>query len=271
MTKSSFFYLSVLLVSFLFSPTAFAASTKSEVLALKEEVARLREGQESIQNDLAEIRKLLEEGARPAPSAPQAPTFQEREVSIRGASVKGDPEAALTLIEYSDYQCPFCSRHARQTMPQLLENYIEQGKVKFVMREFPIAGLHPRAPAAAQAALCARDQGRYWEMHDILFANQRQMSDENLQDYAEEIGLEASAFSACLESDKYMAQVEADIEEGKSMGVRGTPSFVLGYTDTENPDNVKAVRFVRGAQSYDNFVRVIEELLKDEPEGDSAP
>jgi protein-disulfide isomerase len=253
--------IAVTIISMIMSIPAFAASTKDEVIELQKEVQALKEGQDSIKNDLAEIKKLLESGARAAPTPPKPKPFEPRDVMITGAPVMGDTDAKVTLIEYSDYQCPFCARHSKQTMPEIIKNYIDEGKVKFVMREFPIPSLHPRATAASEAALCAGSQGKYWEMHDVLFSNQKKMSDDDLRDYAAEIGLDTGKFNTCLEQKDFAEQLGKDIEEGREMGVSGTPSFVLGITDSENPDKVHVTRFVRGARNYDAFAKEIDELL----------
>lgn len=265
--------MAIALLAILAIQPAWAASTKAEVLELQEEVKALKEGQAEMKSDLAEIKKLLESGARAAPTPPQAKPFEARDVMIAGASLMGDPDAAVTLIEYSDYQCPFCSRHAKQTMPQIIENYIDTGKVKFVMREFPIPSLHPRASAASEAALCAGAQGKYWEMHDVLFNNQRKMSDGDLRAYATEIGLDPGAFNECMENKEFAEQVAKDMEEGQEMGVRGTPSFVLGLTDSADPNKVRVTRFVRGARGYDAFAKEIDELLAEggEAEAEASP
>jgi len=241
--------------------SAQAASTKDEVLELQAEVQLLKDGQKAMQKDLAEIKKLLQQGAKAAPTPSAAKPFEPRDVSIAGAPVMGDVNAKVTLIEYSDYQCPFCSRHSTQTMPEIIKNYVESGKLKFVMREFPIPNLHARATAASQAALCAGDQGKYWEMHDVLFANQRKMSDEDLLGYGASIGLDSAQFSNCIEQGTHSDQVKKDIEQGQELGVSGTPSFVLGLTDPDDPDMVKVSRFVRGARSYADFAREIDDLL----------
>jgi protein-disulfide isomerase len=251
-------------ISMLMILPAFAASTKDEVRELKAEVQALKESVDSMQSDVAAIKKLLEDGARAAPKAPTAAPFEPKDVVIAGAPVLGQDDARVTLIEYSDYQCPFCARHSKQTMPEIIRNYVDDGKVKFVMREFPIPNLHPRAGAASEAALCARDQGKYWEMHDILFDNQRKMSDEDLTGYATTIGLDMNAYSSCMEQKKYAEQVQKDIAEGRRMGVSGTPSFVLGLTDPEDPDKVRVLKFVRGAQPYSAFSQAIDELLADD-------
>jgi protein-disulfide isomerase len=241
----------VTIISMVMSMPAFAASTKDELIELQKEVQALKAGQDSMKNDLAAIKKMLESGARAAPPKPKP--FEPRDVMITGASVMGNANAKVTLIEYSDYQCPFCSRHSKQTMPEIIKNYVNEGKVKFLMRE------------------CAGDQGKYWEMHDILFSNQRKMSDDDLSGYAAEIGLDAGKYSNCLEQKDYAERLKSDIEEGKAMGVSGTPSFVLGLTDSSDPNKVKVTKFVRGARDYDSFAKAIDELLAGEAKAEPSP
>ena len=254
------------LASMLLVQPAMAASTKDEVLALKEQVKALQESQDAIQKDLGEIKKLLEAGARPAGQRPPAPRFEPQDISYAGAPVMGKADAPVTLIEYSDYQCPFCKRHYLNTMPSLKENYIDTGKVKFIMREFPLTSIHPRATAASMAALCAKDQGKYWEMHNILFDNQKALSDDDIKSYGETIGLAVDTFAACMDSAKYQAQVDSDLKEGQGMGIRGTPSFAVGLTSPTDSDTVKVTKVIRGAQGHDAFAKEIEALLGGEEE-----
>ena len=150
----------------------WAASTKDELAELKGEVQSLKEGQAAMQKDLADIKKLLQQGARAAPSRP---AFKPTEVTIEGAPVLGAADAIVTLVEFSDYDCPFCRRHKDRVMPDLVKNFVDTGKLKYVMREFPLA-MHPNAKGAAQAALCAGDQDQYWQMHDKMFENQRKLA-----------------------------------------------------------------------------------------------
>lgn len=242
------------------SAQAAMAGTKEELQALRSEVEALQQGQEQIQKDLAEIKKLLEQGAR-APAAGPKP-FEPTDIEIGEVAYKGANDAPVTLIEYSDYQCPYCKRHATAVMPELIKSYVDSGKVRFIMREYPIPNLHPRATAASEAALCARDQGQYWGMHDLLFADQRAMADQNFKDHAASMGLDVEAFSACLESDAHMVQIRADQAEGQKLGISGTPSFVVGLTDSDDPDTVHLTKFIRGAQPFATFSAAIDDLLK---------
>jgi len=238
------------------SPVSWSAS--EDIQALQNEVSELKKGQEAMQKDLAEIKKLLKEGAR----APGGPAFKPQDVSVAGRPVKGDRSAPVTIITFSDYQCPFCKRHAEDTLPELVKKYVDTGKVKIVMEENPIESIHKYAMGASIAALCAGDQGKYWEMHDIMFTNNKNLGADELKGYAREIGLDSGAFDNCLDSEKHKDQVKEDLSTGRKLGVRGTPGFVFGLTDPKNPDTVKASDTVRGAQPADAFSEVIDKLLE---------
>jgi len=182
-------------------------------------------------------------------------------VSLDDDPVKGDPNAPITMIEFSDFQCPFCGKFFSTTLPLIEKNYIETGKVKFVYRDFPIPSIHPNAVPAALAAECADDQGKFWEYHDKLFEKQRQWESLDAQNgirtfeqFAEELDLDSDTFNTCLESTKYLAEVQNDLDDGLSYGVTGTPGFIIGN---------EKIGFVKlsGAQPYSVFERVIEQQL----------
>lgn len=238
----------------LLSLPTWAASTKDEVLTLQAQVAE-------IQKDLEEIKKLLKEGAR-APAKAAQPAFKPQTVSIGTSPVKGRDDARVTLFEYSDYQCPFCARNYREVLPVLQKEYIDTGKIKFVMRENPLPQLHKDANNASLAALCANDQEKYWEMHDIMFENPRQLSIDDLKSYAADIGLDTNAFNSCLDTKKHEKAIRRDMAVGSQLGVRGTPGFVLGLTNLEDPDKVNAMVFIKGAQGIDKFRLEIDKLLE---------
>lgn len=250
-------YASVLVISaslLLFSLSAWPASTKEEVLALKEQVAEM-------QSDLAEIKKMLEEGARAPAAAAQPAGFSPQTINLGDSPVKGNADAPVTLVEYSDYQCPFCARVYRDVLPALQEEYIDTGKLKFVMREYPLANLHKDATNAAIAAQCAGDQNKYWEMHDVLYENQKELGVDNLKAFAADIGLDTDTFNACLDGKETERRVRSDMASGAKLGVRGTPGFFLGLTDPSDPDKVDLTVFIRGAQSVDQFRASIDDLL----------
>ena len=151
-------------------------------------------------------------------------SFTRLPVDASKGFVRGNKAAPVTIVEFSDFQCPFCKR-ATPIVKQVLEHY--PGKVKWVFRDFPIASLHPDAPKAAEAARCAAEQGKFWEYHDVLFEKAPQLSIEELKRYAKDLKLDSAAFAKCLDSGKQAAAVKADIEQGDRLGITGTPTFFI--------------------------------------------
>ncbi len=166
----------------------------------------------------------------------------------------GDPNAPVTIVEFSDYQCPYCLRNFQQTFPKIKENYIDTGKVKYVFKDFPLS-FHKQAMPASMAAECAGEQGKYWEMHDKLFS-ERDRWNENpdvnnvMKDFAKELGLDTKQFNECFDSEKYKDEILADQQEGIAAGVKGTPAFFING------------QFLSGAQPYEVFKQVIDQALK---------
>ena len=148
------------------------------------------------------------------------------EVSLDDDAVKGDANAPVTIVEFSDYECPFCGKYVQETYPSIVSEYINTGKVKYVFRDFPL-DFHLNAQKAAEAAECAGDQDQYWEMHDYLFANQDYLAVDNLKGYAKDLGLDLAEFNDCLDSGKFADEVAADLLDGQAYGVSGTPAFFI--------------------------------------------
>ena len=166
---------------------------------LQEQLDTLREDQQALRKEFDELKKLLQDrGVIPPPRVQKI----DGVIELGVAPVKGSGAAPLTMIEFSDYQCPFCARHAQQTLPEIDRDYIATGKVRYVFRDLPLP-IHPEAPKAAEAAHCAGDQGKYWEMHDWLFANQGALGAEKLVEYGTALGLDAASYKACLDSGKH--------------------------------------------------------------------
>ena len=145
-------------------------------------------------------------------------------------------------------------------MPQIEKEYIKTGKLKYVALDFPLESIHKNAFKAAEAARCASDQGKFWEMHDRLFANQQALAPNNLPQHAQAIGLDVPKFQQCLDSGKYAATVRKDLAEGQKAGITGTPAFLLGVTVPNDP-MVKVIRVLKGAQPYTSFKDAIDSLL----------
>ncbi len=211
------------------------------------------------------------DGAGEAPSPQQDTQGQQQQDTVAVSDINledepslGSKDATVTVVEFSDYQCPFCRRFALNTFDQLKQNYIDKGKVRFVYKDFPLTQLgHNQAPLMARATQCAGEQDKYWELHDKLFNEQQQMSPrgtakfsaDKVTQWAEEIGLDMDAFTQCVDSDKYRSEVQNDLSEGKSLGVSGTPTFFI-YADGDE----QAQKLV-GAQPYSRFQAVIEDNL----------
>ena len=237
------------------------AQSGDDVSALKSEIEALKKGQEQMQKDLAAIKKILEGAVRPRTQAAAQKPFEPVDLTVGASPFLGEATAPVTLIEYSDYQCPFCQRHFSTVMPELVKAYVETGKLKYVMREMPIPSIHPQATKASQAALCAGEQGKYWQMHDLIFGNQKQMAPDDLKAHAQSLGLDVDVFNACLDGDKYAEQIGSDRAEAQKLGIRGTPSFMIGKTDSADPNKVKATKVIRGAVPLAAFTQAIDELL----------
>lgn len=241
-------------------PTVWAESGE-DVSALKSEIEALKQGQKSIQKDLKDIKTLLKALAT-RKGRPAQPPFKPSDIAINGSPVMGQADAPVTIVEFTDYQCPFCRRHASGTFAQIKKDYVETGKVRYVVRQFPLKAIHPKAMKASEASLCAGDQGKYWDMHNRIFHDTKTFNQEEWVRHAEALGLDMGSFKDCLESGKKAPQVEQDLKEGTALGVRGTPGFFIGRTDPDNPNKFKATEFMRGAFPYPRFQKVIEKLLK---------
>jgi protein-disulfide isomerase len=176
---------------------------------------------------------------------PEIPEWQD--VSADDDPYLGPEDAPITIVEFSDFQCSYCARFHEQTFDKLIEEYGDQ--IRFVYRDYPLLGMHPEAQPAAEAAQCANDQDAFWEMHDLIFSNQFALSSESYISFAEELTLDMDAFNECLESGKYADEVLADMEEGISYGVSGTPAFFVNG------------RILMGAQPFENFAALIEAEL----------
>jgi protein-disulfide isomerase len=234
------------------------APSQNEHRALQAEVQSLKREVEGMRGELKQIRELLQQRVA-QPSAPPAPPTRAT-ATVAGGAALGKEDAPLTLVEFSDYQCPFCRRFSEQTLSALKTQYIDTGKLRYVFRDFPLDAIHPQARSSAEAAHCAGDQGKYWEAHDLLFKNQQQLQPDDLKGYAKTLGLDVDAFNTCLDQSRHRDRVQQNLNDGVKAGVRGTPAFVLGKTGRDG--SIEGV-FISGARPLESFRQEIEQLLKD--------
>jgi protein-disulfide isomerase len=220
---------------------------------LEEELAVVHKELAEIKKELGAIKNLVSGGSK-AQSPPETIAL----VNVLGKPSVGRQDAPVTLVEFSDYQCPFCKRHFSSVYPILKKEYIETGKLRYVFRDFPIANLHPQAQKAHEAARCAGEQNRYWEMHDMLFENAQDFSVSALKAHATKIAVNGDQFTACLDSGKYAGEIEKEITEGTQAGVNGTPAFFLGLSGSG--EKITGT-IVSGAQPLSRFKQVIDDLL----------
>jgi protein-disulfide isomerase len=178
---------------------------------------------------------------------------------IAGEPAQGSASARVVLIEFSDYECPYCATYATEVLPQVAAQYIATGKVRYVFRDYPLP-MHANAGRAAEAAHCAGAQGKFWEMHDLLFTNAAALEVDKLPGYAKTLGLDGKAFGACLSSGRFAADIRQDVAEANAAGVNSTPSFFVGLAQPDG--SVKLVRRLNGARPFADFRAVIESALQ---------
>ncbi|MBW2986396.1 DsbA family protein [Candidatus Woesearchaeota archaeon] len=185
------------------------------------------------------------------PTEPAKPTVQLTvdDIDLEDVPFMGEEDAEITMVIYDDFECPFCSKFETDSFAKIKEEYIDTGKAKFYYKHFPL-GFHSHAQLAAEASECAHDQGKFWEMHDKIFENQKDLSEESLKTWAEELELDMDDFNSCLDSHKYAEKVKLSMAEGQKVGVQGTPSVLIED------------ELVVGAQPFENFKKVIDSKLE---------
>ena len=173
---------------------------------------------------------------------------KEESITLAQDPVLGDNQAPITMIEFSDFECPYCALHSKETFPQIKREYIDTGKVKVVFKNFPLPS-HRKAQKAAEAGECAFEQGKFWEYKEKLFENQENLSVKNLKQYARDLGLDSKEFNQCLQSGRFEKEVKQDYQEGQEKSIKGTPTFFIN----------SEVLF--GAQPFSEFQKIFEENL----------
>ena len=213
---------------------------------------------EEILQELRAIHQLLQKMQLPAPAAAQpaapAPDPHVKMATVTGYML-GRPDAPLTMVEFTDLQCPFCARFATTTFDQIKKDWIDTGKLRFVTRDFPL-DFHPEAKPAARAVRCAADQGKFWELRTALGRNADKLSPDFITATAQSLGLDMKTFAACTAGTEHDAEIARDQQEGAALGVSGTPTFIVGRTAGQGLDGIRIV----GAQPYATFDQKLKEL-----------
>ena len=236
---------------------------QDEIAALRREVQALKEQQAQTQRELQAIKNFLQQLIQPRQQAGnELPGIVSETVPTEGEPAMGSPSAKVMVMEVSDFHCPFCKRQTLQTFPQLQSEYISTGKVRFVFVDYPIAQLHPLAHRAHEAAACAGDQGKFWEMYARLFAQPPTKSDGELTAHAKGIaGLDIGSFGSCLSSGKHAESIKASVARMEQLGISGTPMTLIGLTPAPGQP-MKIVKYVYGAKPYSEFKAAIDSLLQ---------
>jgi protein-disulfide isomerase len=178
--------------------------------------------------------------------------------SLEGAQIEGNRAAKVAVIEYSDFQCPFCARFATETLPAFEKAYVEPGKVMFAFRQFPLESIHANALEAAKAAECAGEQGQFWALHALTFADPLHLDQASLRARALKTGVDAHKFEECLEGEA-IQRVRADEETGRLLLVSGTPTFFLGKVQPDG--RVKILKRLAGAVPFSQFKTTLDEII----------
>jgi protein-disulfide isomerase len=217
-----------------------------------------KEQADAILNELKQIRQILEKQAKLAQqAAQQEPAAPKAKLKLDGVQMLGSPDAPLTMVEFTDYQCPFCQRFHTATFSDLKKAYIDTGKVRFYSKDLPL-DFHPNAFRAAEAARCAGDQGQFWKMRDVLGSNPGKLAAENIDQYAQDMQLNMPTFRSCMELGKYKDSIQADLKLAQTIGINGTPSFVIGKSTPEGVDGEVMV----GALPLGSFDEKLRSLAK---------
>jgi protein-disulfide isomerase len=209
---------------------------------------------EEMLKELRQIRQLLERLTQPQQGAAPQPTTA-KVTNLKGF-VLGRPDAPLTMVEFTDLQCPFCRQYVTVTFEEIRKNWIDTGKLRYISRDFPL-DFHPQAMPAARAARCAGEQGKFWEIRLALMRNANLLSADFITKTAADLTLDMKAFAECTASKKFDAEIQADMQEGTRIGVGGTPTFVIGKTTAASIEGPVVV----GALPYLQFDAKLKEVL----------
>ncbi|MGD9159680.1 MAG: thioredoxin domain-containing protein [Desulfobacteraceae bacterium] len=210
--------------------------------------------QEAINRDQELLKKLMMQTRSPDPE------IKDIEFEIGDSPVEGSSSARLIMIQFSDYTCSHCALYTNKTYPEILKNYVNTGKLRYVIIDYPLPNNFP-AIMGAEAVHCASEQGKFREMHEEIMRDQKSLGD--ITSIASFINLNMDEFSACMESKKYEAVINENIELGTKLKIPSVPNFIVARIDPENSGKVKGISYIRGAKKYEYFKQEIDKALAD--------
>jgi protein-disulfide isomerase len=213
-----------------------------------------KEQGDQILNELRQIRQLLEKQAAGAAKGPAEP--RQAQLNLTSSEMMGNKDAPLTMVEFTDYQCPFCQRFHVTVFSELKKNYIDTGKVRFYSRDLPLDSMHPNAMRAAMSARCAAEQGQFWTLRNLMGASPDRLDMNSILAEAAGLNMDTAALKTCVESEKYKTAIQNDVLEAAKIGADGTPTFVIGRSTPTGVDGEVLV----GAQPYPAFDQKLKQL-----------
>ena len=216
---------------------------------------------DEILTELRELRKLVEAN-KPLPPAPPQPI--RGTVDVGDAPLMGDQHAPLTIAEFTDYQCPFCERFYKETFPEIKKTFIDSGMARFYVMNFPLTEIHANAMSAAEAARCAKDQGKFWQFHEHLQTSREHLDLESVIQFAADQGVNIPVFRECVTSKKYQNEIQQTLRMAQTKGTQGTPTFFVGKSTPEGVDG----EIIVGAVPFETFEKSLQKFASD---GDSIP
>jgi protein-disulfide isomerase len=243
--------LPVCIITLVFVPFSVAQESPSD---LRKDIEELKQSQQLIIKELQAIKSLLSS----LPMRPPEVDIRGMEIDLSGKPLIGKSSSNLVMIEFSDYQCPFCGQYARETFPKIKELYIDSNKMDYAIADMPLP-IHKSASKAAEAVHCAEDQGKFWEMHQQLMAKQDMLDKPSF--YAANLNLSLPQYEECLNSGKHAAEIRADIEMAAKLGITAVPGFILAAKDPKNPLKAKGIIALRGAMPLEMFRKEIDQAL----------
>lgn len=245
----------LVIMLFLSLTVQYSVFAQDDISDLKKEIDELRHEQKELHAFLKQFKELLQKRRMPDP--PQV-NVQDVEFELGNNPAKGSDTAPLVLIEFSDYQCSFCAKHTKETYPELYERYIKTDKLRYVVIDKPLS-IHNMADEAAEAAHCADEQGKFWEIHKEIMDNPVTIND--LNSLALSLNLDVDKFENCIVTKRYAPKVASNISLSNKLNIAVTPGFIIASSYPGNPQKVKGIDFIPGAKPFEYFQKNIDAAL----------